>query len=242
MRKAALAVAVALTSGVVYRLIVSGEITLDVGSGRRTLPLGPLTRTINAPRDTVFDVVAAPYLGRTPRALAGEIEILERGSDMVLAAHHTAVGRKLSATTVETVRFERPARVTFRLVRGPVPHVTETFTLTETGGRTSFLYEGELGTDFADACPIATVALEVASTNETLREVTAHIFNAWIDSAADRLERSGIERAAARDLAMVLVAALEGGFVLSRAFKDTAPMHAIGEALVHLLEMSTPLQ
>jgi len=148
MRKAALAVAVALTSGVVYRLIVSGEMTLDVGSGRRTLPLGPLTRTINAPRDTVFDVVAAPYLGRTPRALAGEIEILERGSDMVLAAHHTAVGRKLSATTVETVRFERPARVTFRLVRGPVPHVTETFTLTETGGRTSFLYEGELGTDF----------------------------------------------------------------------------------------------
>ena len=97
-------------------------------------------------------------------------------------------------------------------------------------------------TNYADACPIATVALEVASTNETLREVTAHIFNAWIDSAADRLERSGIERAAARDLAMVLVAALEGGFVLSRAFKDTAPMHAIGEALVHLLEVSTPVQ
>ena len=112
------------------------------------------------------------------------------------------------------------------------------------GVRACFEGAGETlrATDFADACPIATVALEVASTNETLREVTAHIFNAWIDSAADRLERSGIERAAARDLAMVLVAALEGGFVLSRAFKDTAPMHAIGEALVHLLEVSTPVQ
>ena len=51
-------------------------------------------------------------------------------------------------TTVETVRFERPAHVRFRLVRGPVPHVTETFTLTDTSGRTNFLYEGELGTDF----------------------------------------------------------------------------------------------
>jgi hypothetical protein len=35
--------------------------------------------------------------------------------------------------TVETVRFERPAAVHFRLVRGPVPHVVERFELTEDG-------------------------------------------------------------------------------------------------------------
>src|SRR5688572_26076980 len=34
-------------------------------------------------------------------------------------------------------------------------------------------------TDFVDACPIATVALEVASSNETLRVVTAEIFEGW---------------------------------------------------------------
>ena len=33
--------------------------------------------------------------------------------------------------------------------------------------------------DFADACPIATVALEVASTNEPLREATADVFTSW---------------------------------------------------------------
>jgi hypothetical protein len=27
------------------------------------------------------------------------------------------------------VRFERPERITFRLVRGPVPHVVETYEL-----------------------------------------------------------------------------------------------------------------
>jgi hypothetical protein len=47
---------------------------------------------------------------------------------MVLAAHYTTTGR-LTTTTVETVRFQRPHLVTFRLLRGPVPHVLETFEL-----------------------------------------------------------------------------------------------------------------
>jgi hypothetical protein len=41
------------------------------------------------------------------------------------------------ATTLETVRSERPATVYFRLVRGPVPHVLEQFELNEVEGRRS---------------------------------------------------------------------------------------------------------
>ena len=66
---------------------------------------------------------------------------------MVLAAQRTALGRGMVATTVETVRFERPVAVHFRLVRGPVPHVVERFELTEDGDGTLFHYEGELGAD-----------------------------------------------------------------------------------------------
>jgi hypothetical protein len=126
---------------------VRGALTLDLGVGRRVRPLRPMTFRIAAPRDVVFDVVAAPYLGRTPRALRSKLEVLERGEDLVLAAHHTpAYG--LVATTVETVRFEPPGHVHFRLVRGPVPHVLETFELRETdGGGTELAYAGELGTD-----------------------------------------------------------------------------------------------
>jgi hypothetical protein len=51
------------------------------------------------------------------------------------------------ATTVETVRFTRPERVDFRLVRGPVPHVVEQFQLTEQPLGTRLEYIGELGTD-----------------------------------------------------------------------------------------------
>jgi hypothetical protein len=129
-----------------YTLLVRGALTLDLDVGRRVRPLGPIFRTIAAPPETVFDVIAAPYLGRTPRAMQDKLQVLERSSDMVLAAHFTTTGR-LATTTVETVRFERPHRVTFRLVRGPVPHVLETYELAESPTGTQFTYSGELGAD-----------------------------------------------------------------------------------------------
>jgi hypothetical protein len=71
---------------------------------------------------------------------------------MVLAEHYTPLhGGRLTATTLETVTFDRPHRVCFRLVRGPVPHVAEEFTLTERCGVTDLAYSGELGTDFGIA-------------------------------------------------------------------------------------------
>ena len=133
-------------AGGAYALVVRGALTLDLGIGRRLRPLGPIERTIAAPPETVFDVIAAPYLGRTPRAMQDKLRVWERSSDMALAAHVTAAGR-LSTTTVETVRFERPNRISFRLLRGPVPHVVETYELEASDGGTGFVYRGELGTD-----------------------------------------------------------------------------------------------
>lgn len=129
-----------------WALVVRGSLAPDLGVGRRVRELGPIVIRIAAPREVVFDVVADPYVRRTPRALRAKLEVIERGEDIVLAAHHTpAYG--LTATTVETVRFERPERVHFRLVRGPVPHVVETFELEEVGDDTELRYSGELGTD-----------------------------------------------------------------------------------------------
>lgn len=91
-------------------------------------------------------MIAAPYLGTKPASLEGKIEILERSEGMVLAAHRTAVGGAV-ATTVETVRFERPSAVHFRLVRGPVPLVLEGFLLEDEGEETSLRYRGELHAD-----------------------------------------------------------------------------------------------
>ncbi|WP_234443906.1 SRPBCC family protein [Streptomyces sp. NRRL S-1868] len=134
--------------GAAYLGLVTGAVPVDLGVGRRSRPLGPQTVDIAAPRETVFDVVTRPYPGRTPRAMRGRLHVLERGSDLVLAEHFTPLaGGRLHAVTVETVRFTRPERIDFRLVRGPVPHVTESFVLEDSGAGTLLVYEGELGTD-----------------------------------------------------------------------------------------------
>ena len=147
MRRGVVTIAALAAAAGGYALVVSGALTLDIGVGRRTRPLGPIRVAIDAPRETVFEVVAGPYLGRTPRAMAEKLRVLERSTDMVLAEHFTNISFGLRATTLETVRFERPERVAFRLVRGPVPHVTETFELRAVESGTELEYTGELGTD-----------------------------------------------------------------------------------------------
>jgi len=126
---------------------VTGALTLDLRVGRRTRPLGPQCVDIAAPRDVVFDVIAQPYLGRPTHAMTEKVQVLERGTDLVLAAHRTPIRGRFVATTVETVKFDRPERVSFRLVRGPVPHVTEQFLLTEHDGGTRLTYHGEMAAD-----------------------------------------------------------------------------------------------
>lgn len=65
----------------------------------------------------------------------------------MLAGHYTPIRGRLKATVVETVHFERPDNIPFRLACGPVPHVAETFTLERHDDRTHLAYTGELGTD-----------------------------------------------------------------------------------------------
>jgi hypothetical protein len=139
--------AIASGLGLGYVLVVTGAATVDLGMGRRVRRLGPQRMRVAASPETVFDVIAGPYLGKTPHAMAARLNVLERGHDMVLAEHFTPVALGLRATTLETVRFERPHRVSFRLVRGPVPYVTETYELRATPEGTDFAYQGELGTD-----------------------------------------------------------------------------------------------
>ena len=126
--------------------LIRGRLTLDIGIGRSIRPLGPITIDVAAPRDIVFDVAAAPYGPRPPAELRRHVEVLQRSPGMVLAAHRTPVGRH-QAVTVEGVVLERPSRIGFHLVRGPVPHVVEEFRLEDVDGGTELTYEGELGTD-----------------------------------------------------------------------------------------------
>jgi hypothetical protein len=83
-------------------------------------------------------------------------------------------------------------------------------------------------TDYADACPIATVALEVSSTSEPMRQACADVFDGWIETAAGRLAEAGLGRRRARTLAITMLCSLEGAFVLARAQRSTEPVEVAG--------------
>jgi AcrR family transcriptional regulator len=112
---------------------------------------------------------------------------------------------------------------------GPADAVTDFFE-----GAADVLEE----TDYIDPCPIGTVAREVASTNDALRQATADVFASWIDAAASRFEAEGLKREDAGQLATTIVAALEGAFVLARARRDSEPLRATGRCLRRLVEQA----
>jgi AcrR family transcriptional regulator len=84
--------------------------------------------------------------------------------------------------------------------------------------------------DFADPCPISTVAMEVASTNDTLRRATSEVFDSWIGHLAAYYARGGMAEPAARETASSVIALLEGAFMLGRAARSTEPVRAAGTA------------
>jgi TetR/AcrR family transcriptional repressor of nem operon len=89
-------------------------------------------------------------------------------------------------------------------------------------------------------CPIGTLATEVAGRNEDARRQAAAGFDAWERLLADALERMrqrGELRADAESavLATGLLAAIEGGMVLSQTRRDMASLRiAVDAGITHL--------
>lgn len=90
-------------------------------------------------------------------------------------------------------------------------------------------------TDYADACPIETIALEVASTNEPLRIATAEVFDSWTVGLSAWLTSHGVADAGARPLALTILSSMEGAFVLCRATRSTAALDATADAMASLV-------
>ena len=71
------------------------------------------------------------------------------------------------------------------------------------------------------------MALEVASTNDSLRQATADVFDSWIAAATERIAGVCPDPARARELAISVIALLEGA---PRAIVIPAPSGQVQEA------------
>ncbi|WNV86243.1 TetR/AcrR family transcriptional regulator [Umezawaea sp. Da 62-37] len=89
--------------------------------------------------------------------------------------------------------------------------------------------------DYAKGCPVATVALEVAATNDGLQSLCAGIYAGWQRSLADALRVDGHDTTEADDLAATVLAMIEGSLVLARASRSRTPVDQVGRRIAKLL-------
>ena len=143
--------------------------------------------------------------------------------------HHVPGGKdELAAATIKRAGAQYAELVAGKLLAGPD---------LATNIRDAFVSAGQtlVDTDYADACPIETVALEVASTNEPLRLATAEVFESWLAGLTALLESAGVPADSSRPLAHVILSALEGAFVFARTARSTDALEACGEAMAALV-------
>jgi AcrR family transcriptional regulator len=77
--------------------------------------------------------------------------------------------------------------------------------------------------NFTMGCPVAATVVDASGDDELLQEARA-LLAQMQDSVSDALVRFGVPKAAANDDASVLLAALEGALILSRANQSIQPL------------------
>ncbi len=85
--------------------------------------------------------------------------------------------------------------------------------------------------DYGEACSIETIALEVASTNERLRQESATVFEGWLGGIAAWFGQLDITEEQSRRLALITLTALEGAFVLCRTLRSVEPIVIAGHGV-----------
>ncbi len=84
--------------------------------------------------------------------------------------------------------------------------------------------------------PVTTVALESATTNERINAACCEVYTEWQAAFSSRLEQSGFEPKRAARLAALIIAAIEGGIILSRTEHNPAPLENVAEELALLIK------
>ncbi|MEV3927737.1 TetR/AcrR family transcriptional regulator [Actinomadura coerulea] len=80
-------------------------------------------------------------------------------------------------------------------------------------------------------CPVATVALEMAATSDPLQKICSEVYTRW-----EAALRAGLgSRADAGDLAVTILALIEGALLLARAHRSRDPLTCVARQITALL-------
>ena len=80
---------------------------------------------------------------------------------------------------------------------------------------------------FTAGCPLVAAAADTAATSEQLRQVLRRAFDGWLAPLSESLVDLGVPLERADNLAIVIIAALEGAIILARIRRDLIPLDAL---------------
>jgi len=86
------------------------------------------------------------------------------------------------------------------------------------------------GSDFSAGCVVVAAALE-GEREPTVRDAAARAFGDWERVLAAAFRQRGVPAARSRSVATLLIAAIEGAVILSRAQRSTAPLERVAREL-----------
>src|SRR5829696_3848900 len=89
-------------------------------------------------------------------------------------------------------------------------------------------------------CPVAPIVLD-SPESSALAEVCKEALEEWQQVLAEGLSSVGIERGRSESLATMIVCGLEGGLILARARRDTAPLGAVADEFASMVRSAQPL-
>ncbi len=120
----------------------------------------------------------------------------------------------------ELDRFDDPAEALFEFMQGLAAHVE--------------------ASDCRGGAPVATVALETAGHSDRLTAVCRAAYESYAGAFTARFLASAIPVERAGTLGTIIVAAIEGGIILSRTRRSAAPLREIAPDLRALVAAAIP--
>ncbi|GIH99984.1 TetR/AcrR family transcriptional regulator [Planobispora takensis] len=84
---------------------------------------------------------------------------------------------------------------------------------------------------WSKGCPVATVALEMAAASDPLQQACSEVYASWEDALRARLAG----RPDADDLAVTILALIEGALLLAKAHRSRRPIERVAAQLAALL-------
>ncbi|MCX6399475.1 MAG: TetR/AcrR family transcriptional regulator [Propionibacteriales bacterium] len=185
------------------------------------------TTSGRSPREAMLDSAIALFSARGVAATSLRDVVAHSGAPRGSIYHHFPGGKAELAEDATRRAGDLMARLVAQ-VMGSADPVGAVDAIIDHWSRV--LLEG----DFDTGCPVAAAAL---SSDETpaARDAAGVAFGTWEQALAEALADDGLPHDRAADRAALIVSAIEGALLVSRARRTDAPLRAVGRELLRHL-------